>query len=92
VAGFSFPSGHSFSSFTFYGLVGYLLWKSDIATAWKVTATVFLFLFASTIAFSRVYLQVHFPSDVVAGFCLSVVWLILSFWILTPRKLRDQAV
>jgi undecaprenyl-diphosphatase len=92
VAGFSFPSGHSFSSFTFYGLVGYLLWKSDIATAWKVTATVLLFLFAATIAFSRVYLQVHFPSDVVAGFCLSVVWLILSFWILTPRKLRDPAV
>ena len=88
VAGFSFPSGHSFSSFTFYGLVGYLVWKSDIATSWKVSASVLLFLFAATIAFSRVYLQVHFPSDVVAGFCLSVVWLILSFWILTLKKWR----
>lgn len=81
VAGFSFPSGHSFSSFTFYGLIAYLLWKTDISKGWKIAASVLLFLLAFIIAFSRVYLRVHFPSDVVAGFCLSIVWLLLSFWI-----------
>lgn len=86
VTGFSFPSGHSFSSFTFYGLIAYLLWQTNISKTWKIIATILLFLLASTIAFSRVYLRVHFPSDVVAGFCLSVVWLILSFWILGRRK------
>ena len=90
VTGFSFPSGHSFSSFTFYGLIAYILWQTPIARVWKITASVLLFLFASTIAFSRVYLQVHFPSDVVAGFCLSVVWLILSLWVLTKWKLTGS--
>lgn len=82
VAGFSFPSGHSFSSFTFYGLLIYILWKTGIKKVWKIVLALILFLFAATIAFSRVYLRVHYPSDVVAGFCLSVVWLILSLWIL----------
>ena len=86
VTGFSFPSGHSFSSFTFYGLVTYILWQTNILKAWKITASILLFLVAATIAFSRSYLRVHFPSDVVAGFCLGVVWLILSFWILKIKK------
>ncbi len=85
VTGFSFPSGHSFSAFTFYGLVAYILWQTNISKAWKITASILLFLFAATIAFSRVYLQVHYPSDVVAGFCLSVVWLILAFWIFKKK-------
>jgi undecaprenyl-diphosphatase len=82
VTGFSFPSGHSFSSFTFFGLIIYILWKTGIRKAWKILITIALFLFASIIAFSRVYLRVHYPSDVVAGFCLSIVWLMLSLWIL----------
>ena len=82
VTGFSFPSGHSFSSFTFFGLIIYILWKTGIKKAWKILLTIVLFLFAATIAFSRVYLRVHYPSDVVAGFCLSIIWLMLSLWIL----------
>ena len=88
VTGFSFPSGHSFSSFTFFGLVIYVLWKSEIQKIWKILLSVALFLIASTIAFSRVYLRVHYASDVVAGFCLSVIWLMLSLWLLhiTDKK------
>ena len=40
------------------------------------------FLFACAIAFSRVYLHVHYASDVIAGFCLCIVWLGISFWIM----------
>ncbi len=90
VTGFSFPSGHSFSAFTFYGLIAYILWQTNISKAWKIIITILLFLFAATIAFSRVYLQVHFPSDVIAGFCLSVVWLILSNWILRRGKISTS--
>ena len=82
VTGFSFPSGHSFSSFTFFGLLIYIIWKTNIRKFWKILISFFLFLFAATIAFSRVYLRVHYPSDVVAGFCLSIAWLMLSLWIL----------
>lgn len=82
VTGFSYPSGHSFSSFTFFGILIYLLWHINIHKRWKIMIAVFLILFATIIAFSRVYLRVHFPSDVLAGFCLSVVWLMISIWIL----------
>ncbi|MEO8764628.1 MAG: phosphatase PAP2 family protein [Ginsengibacter sp.] len=82
VTGFSFPSGHSFSSFTFFGLLIYILWNTSIKTSLKIPLTIILLLFAAIIAFSRVYLRVHYPSDVIAGFCLSVIWLMLSLWIL----------
>lgn len=82
VTGFSFPSGHSFSSFTFFGLLIYIIWKTDIKKYWKIIIACILVLFAATIAFSRVYLRVHYPSDVVAGFCLSLLWLMISLWIL----------
>ena len=82
VTGFSFPSGHSFSSFTFFGLLIYIVWMSEIKKIWKIISAIFLFALAAIIAFSRVYLRVHFPSDVIAGFCLSVVWLMISLWIL----------
>lgn len=82
VTGFSFPSGHSFSSFTFFGLLIYIVWRTEIKKYWKIIIAILLTAFAAMIAFSRVYLRVHFPSDVVAGFCLSVTWLMLSLWIL----------
>lgn len=82
VTGFSYPSGHSFSSFTFFGILIYIIWHTNIRKRWKMVITFFLFVFATIIAFSRVYLRVHYPSDVLAGFCLSVVWLMISIWIL----------
>ena len=84
VNGFSFPSGHSFSSFTFFGLLIYIVWNWNhaMSLALRWTTTVFLFLFAGAIAFSRVYLHVHYASDVVAGFCLCIVWLGISFWLM----------
>ena len=82
VSGFSFPSGHSFSSFTFVGMLIYMLWQSKAGRGLKIAGTAFLFVLAATIAFSRVYLQVHYASDVLAGFCLSFVWLTLCIYVL----------
>lgn len=88
VNGFSFPSGHSFCSFTFFGLLIYILWNHEIDDALRWALTILFFLFACAIAFSRVYLHVHYASDVVAGFCLCVVWLGLSFWAM--RKFQNK--
>lgn len=82
VSGFSFPSGHSFSSFTFVGVLIYMLWASKKGFIVKCFGTAVLFVIAATIAFSRVYLQVHYASDVIAGFCMSFVWLSLCIYIL----------
>lgn len=82
VNGFSFPSGHSFCSFTFFGLLVYIIWNQKTSTVAKWASTILFFLFACAIAFSRVYLHVHYASDVIAGFCLCLVWLGLSFWVI----------
>lgn len=88
VNGFSFPSGHSFCSFTFFGLLIYILWDYKINFLLQWTITVLFFLTACAIAVSRVYLHVHYASDVVAGFCLCIVWLGLSFWVM--RKYQHK--
>lgn len=82
VRGFSFPSGHSFSSFTFVGLLIYMLWETNNSIFIKWLYTVILFVLAAIIAFSRIYLQVHYASDVIAGFCLSFIWLTICINIL----------
>jgi undecaprenyl-diphosphatase len=80
VTGFSFPSGHTLSSFTFCGLLIYIIWKENVHPVVKWTVSILLFLLACSVAISRVYLHVHYASDVVAGFCLCLVWLIFSFF------------
>jgi undecaprenyl-diphosphatase len=82
VNGFSFPSGHSFCSFTFFGLLIYIIWKSSIKPTTKWFLSFLFFVFACMVALSRVYLHVHYASDVAAGFFLCVVWLGISFWVI----------
>ncbi len=82
VDGFSYPSGHSFSAFTFCGIVCYLIWISTLRKTFKWILTLLFFCFATTIALSRVYLHVHFATDVIAGFGLSFLWLICCYFVL----------
>ncbi len=79
INGYSFPSGHSLTGFTFSGIMIYLIFKSNIQPYRKWIFAVFLFLFAMLIGMSRIYLRVHFPSDVIAGFLVTSMWLSLTF-------------
>ena len=90
--GYSYPSGHSSSAFTFCGILIYILWQSALSKLWKWAGTIFLFLFAALIAFSRVYLNVHYASDVVAGFCLAFLWLTICIGVLRRFNRSDQNV
>ena len=91
VNGFSFPSGHSFSSFTFFGLLIYILWNiNGINRVTRWILSIAFILLACLIAFSRVYLHVHYASDVIAGICLCIIWLLISFWIF--KKLRKSNI
>jgi membrane-associated phospholipid phosphatase len=87
ISSFSYPSGHSFSAFTFAGILMYITWRSKLQVVYKWIITISLFLFALLISFSRIYLHVHYPSDVLAGFCVSLLWLSLSYYLLKRFRL-----
>jgi undecaprenyl-diphosphatase len=88
---FSFPSGHATSAFIFYGLLAYLIWKTDIPKKYKYISATMLILFSLLIGFSRVYLRVHYPSDVAAGFCIGFAWLLLTIYVLERLKKKSDA-
>lgn len=86
---FSFPSGHATSAFIFYGLIAYITWKSSIPKGYRLLLAFLLISFALLIGFSRVYLRVHYPSDVMAGFCIGFAWLVFTIWLF--EKLKKKA-
>lgn len=88
VRGYSFPSGHTFSSFIFFGLCAYLILQSTLAKNIKIILSILLFFFAWMIGYSRIYFGVHYPSDVLAGFALSASWLMISLIVIDKVKKR----
>ena len=72
--GFSFPSGHTSGSLVVYGMLAYLCLRL-LPVRWHVPSVLLAAALAFSIGWSRVILQVHWASDVVAGFALGVAWL-----------------
>jgi undecaprenyl-diphosphatase len=71
---YSFPSGHAFQSLTCYGILAVLA-TADLAPAPRWASRMAVLIFVITIGLSRVYLGVHHPTDVIAGFLAGMVWL-----------------
>ena len=76
-SGYSFPSGHSMVSMAFYGLIIYLIWKMVKNKKIKYISCGILGILIPMIGFSRIYLGVHYASDVIGGFAISIVYLLL---------------
>ncbi|MDJ0364016.1 phosphatase PAP2 family protein [Hymenobacter sp. H14-R3] len=71
--GLSFPSGHAMMGVAYYGCLAWLV--VQYRARWGVAAA--LVGFALLIGLTRVYFHVHYPTDVVAGFCGGAAWLVL---------------
>lgn len=84
--GFSFPSGHSISGMYTYGLLLYFILTKVKNTAWRITLAVILTVLAFGIGFSRIYLGVHFPTDVLAGWSLGALGVIVTILFLDRRS------
>ncbi len=75
--GYSFPSGHSMVSLAFYGYLIYLIYKYVKNKYLKWTIILLLSILIIAIGISRIYLGVHYTSDVLAGFLLGISYLIV---------------
>ena len=85
--GYSFPSGHSMISMAFYGYLIYLIYTYVKNKYIKITLISILSLLILLIGLSRIYLGVHYTSDVIAGFLISISYLILYISIINKEIL-----
>ena len=88
--GFSFPSGHTLNGLVFFGLLIFILWKFAGNRYWKIWATVLLIIIIFGIGVSRIYLRVHYASDVLGGLALGVAWLTISIYFFGGIKKRKS--
>lgn len=72
----SYPSGHAMAAMAFYGFIAYLFYKFKIRKAIKYSVIFLLGVLIVSIGISRIYLGVHFPSDIVGGFTAGAIWVI----------------
>jgi undecaprenyl-diphosphatase len=79
---YSLPSGHALISICFYGFLAYLLFKNFKNKFSKITILISFLLLTLLIGLSRIYLGVHYPSDVIAGWYLGFVVLAINITLL----------
>ncbi|MGE8206388.1 phosphatase PAP2 family protein [Heyndrickxia sp. NPDC080065] len=75
--GYSFPSGHSMGSMILYGSLAFILFKVFNHTWAKIVGAIFGIVMIFAIGISRIYLGVHYPSDVVGGYIAGAFWLLI---------------
>ena len=81
VKGLCFPSGHALMSVAFYGLLIFIIWENVKDRVVKWSLTVICLVIILLIGFTRIYLRLHYFSDVIAGFAAGVIWLSVSIWV-----------
>ncbi len=93
-AAWGFPSGHVLSLVVFFGLVAYLLCTSRLGRNWQCLGSAVGALTVLAVAFSRLYLDVHWLSDVLAGFVLGLAYLLFTIWLVEciPHRRLTAAV
>ena len=88
--GYSFPSGHSMVSLAFYGYLIYLIYKYINNKHLKYISIILLSILICSIGISRIYLGVHYTSDVLAGFMISISYLIIYISAVNKFFIKDE--
>ena len=82
-ASYSFPSGHTMAAVAFYGLLAVFFWRKQ-RYGWAVLSGIWLL----AVGLSRIYLGVHYPSDVLGALLVGFIWLVLVVTVYDEIKLR----
>lgn len=83
---FSFPSGHALISTAFYGILAYLCYKEIDNKYWKYISPILLVALSIAISFSRLYLGVHYLTDVMTGILIGVIIILIEIKVLKKGK------
>lgn len=86
--GYSFPSGHSMVSFAFYGFLIYLISKNLKNKKIKYPLIALLSLLILLIGISRIYLGVHYVTDVLGGYIIGLIYLIVFIEVIKKKKIK----
>ncbi len=94
-ASYSFPSGHSLLSFCFYGVLAAIITARIESRLFQAIIWLCAFLLVALIGLSRIYLGVHYPSDVLAGYTAAFVWVTAvavadRFWRYRKSKNKER--
>ncbi|KMJ58696.1 hypothetical protein AB685_09900 [Bacillus sp. LL01] len=89
--GFSFPSGHALGSFILYGFLIYFIGREKRFFKTRMLAIGLLSVLIISVGLSRVYLYVHYPSDILAGYAVGLIWLICCIFSMEMMRVyRDK--
>jgi len=86
--GYAFPSGHAMTSMTLIGALVILTW----GTIWSWLILIFGSIFVVAIGWTRLYLGVHFPSDILAGWMVSLAWAIGVTLLIKPQLIKAKPI
>lgn len=89
--GYSFPSMHAAAALATYGFLAYMIWQLMLPPRHRLPWIIVLSMLIGLIGFSRVYLGVHYPSDVVAGFAVGAACLWLGVFVTKRLKSRGAS-
>lgn len=84
--GYSFPSGHSMEAFALYASLAFLLWRHLSTRIGRSIIIILCVVMIILIGMSRIYLGVHYPSDVIGGYLASGVYFTLGVWLFQWHK------
>lgn len=90
-SGYSFPSGHAMGSTAFYGFLIYLIWQTNLKKEQKWLYSILLSVLVLLICITRVYLGVHYASDVLGGMLISIFYLVIFTSIVSKYLLKKKS-